>query len=56
MEVFAIAAVAVLALCSVIATVIIVAKDGRGHTPPIDSHRDWSALDLPSSNYTMRPF
>jgi hypothetical protein len=31
-------------------------RDGRGHTPPVESHEAWSALDLPSSNYTLRIF
>ena len=37
-------------------TVGAILRDGRGHTPPEHSIRDWSALDLPSSNYTMRIF
>lgn len=49
-------AIVVLVLIAVAATFTAVARDGRGHTPPEYSIRDWSALDLPSSNYTMRIF
>jgi hypothetical protein len=55
MEIFGIALV-VLVLISIAATFTAVVRDGRGHTPPEYSIRDWSALDLPSSNYTMRIF
>ena len=53
MEIFGIALV-VLILISVAATFTAVARDGRGHTPPEYSIRDWSALDLPSRNHTTR--
>jgi hypothetical protein len=55
MEIFGIALV-VLILISVLASLTAVARDGRGHTPPEYSIRDWSALDLPSRNYTTRNF
>lgn len=38
------------------ATVSALLRDGRGHTPPVESHEAWSALDLPSINYTLRVF
>jgi len=38
------------------ATVSALLQDGRGHTPPVESHEAWSALDLPSTNYTLRVF
>jgi hypothetical protein len=38
------------------ATVSALLRDGRGHTPPVESHEAWSALDLPSVNYTLRVF
>jgi hypothetical protein len=53
MEIFGIALV-VLILISIAATFTAVARDGRGHTPPEYSIRDWSALDLPSRNHTTR--
>ena len=43
-------------LIVVAATVSALLRDGRGHTPPIESHEAWSALDLPSINYTLRIF
>ncbi|GAA1277917.1 hypothetical protein [Arthrobacter pascens] len=55
MEIFGIALV-VLILVSVVASLTAVVRDGRGHTPPEYSIRDWSALDLPSRNYTVRNF
>ena len=55
MEIFGIALL-VLVLIAAAATVGAILRDGRGHTPPEHSVRDWSALDLPSSNYTMRIF
>lgn len=55
MEIFGIALI-VLTLISVAATFTAVARDGRGHTPPEYSIRDWSALDLPSRNHTTRTF
>ena len=38
------------------ATISALLRDGRGHTPPAESHEAWSALDLPSINYTLRVF
>ncbi|WP_200896339.1 hypothetical protein [Pseudarthrobacter chlorophenolicus] len=55
MEIFAAILVIVLLLVAA-ATVAALLSDGRGHTPPVASHRDWSALDLPSTNYTLRIF
>jgi threonine/homoserine/homoserine lactone efflux protein len=46
----------VLLLIILAATVSALLHDGRGHTPPVESHESWSALDLPSSNYTLRIF
>jgi hypothetical protein len=41
---------------AVAATISGLRKDGRGHTPPVRSENDWTALDLPSVNYTLRMF
>ncbi len=49
-------ALIVLLLLVVSATVSALLRDGRGHTPPVESHEAWSALDLPSINYTLRVF
>lgn len=38
------------------ATVAALLRDGRGHTPPVTSDHEWSALDLPSSSHTLRIF
>jgi hypothetical protein len=46
----------VLLLLVFAATVSALLQDGRGHTPPVESHEAWSALDLPSTNYTLRVF
>jgi hypothetical protein len=55
MEIFGIALV-VLLLVVLAATVSALLSDGRGHTPPVTSDQPWSALDLPSVNYTLRIF
>lgn len=55
MEIFGIAIV-VLLLIVVAATLSALLSDGRGHTPPVTSDESWSALDLPSINYTLRIF
>ncbi|MDQ0677843.1 hypothetical protein QFZ30_001225 [Arthrobacter pascens] len=55
MEIFGII-IAILFLVIVAATVAALLRDGRGHTPPVHSDQAWSALDLPSSSYTMRIF
>ncbi len=55
MEIFGIALVVML-LVVLAATVSALLRDGRGHTPPITSDQAWSALDLPSVNYTLRIF
>lgn len=55
MEIFGIALV-VLLLVVLAATFSALLRDGRGHTPPITSDQPWSALDLPSVNYTLRIF
>jgi hypothetical protein len=46
----------ILSLLVIAATVSALLRDGRGHTPPVESHEAWSALDLPSINYTLRVF
>ena len=46
----------IILLLLVFATVSALLRDGRGHTPPVESHEAWSALDLPSTNYTLRIF
>jgi hypothetical protein len=48
--------IAILFLVIVAATISALLRDGRGHTPPVTSDQAWSALDLPSSSYTMRIF
>jgi hypothetical protein len=55
MEIFGIALV-ILLLIVLAATVSALLRDGRGHTPPVTSDQSWSALDLPSTNYTLRIF
>jgi hypothetical protein len=55
MEIFATVIVIVLLLVAA-ATIAALLRDGRGHTPPVDSHQEWSALDLPSTSYTLRIF
>ena len=55
MEILATIAV-ILILVIAAATVAALLRDGRGHTPPVTSHEAWSALDLPSSNYSLRIF
>ncbi|MBT2595837.1 hypothetical protein [Arthrobacter sp. ISL-72] len=49
-------ALIVLLLVIVWATIAALLKDGRGHTPPERSEKDWSALDLPSMSYTLRNY
>lgn len=49
-------AVIILIVSAVAATISGLRKDGRGHTPPVRSENDWTALDLPSVNYTLRMF
>lgn len=46
----------VLLLLAVAATVSALLRDGLGHNPPVASHQAWSALDLPSTSYTLRIF
>jgi hypothetical protein len=46
----------VLLLIVLSATLSAIFGDGRGHTPAERSDRDWKALDLPSTNYTLRNF
>ncbi|MET1087538.1 MAG: hypothetical protein ABWY04_10515 [Arthrobacter sp.] len=46
----------VLLLVILAATASALLRDGRGHTPPVESHEAWSALDLPSTSYTLRIF
>ena len=53
METFGVALI-ILLLVILSATIAALLKDGRGHTPPERSEKDWSALDLPSVNYTLR--
>lgn len=51
MEIIGVALV-ILLLIVLAATVADLLTDGRGHTPPERSEKDWSALELPSTNYT----
>jgi hypothetical protein len=46
----------ILIVGAVAATISGLRKDGWGHTPPVRSENDWTALDLPSVNYTLRMF
>ena len=55
MEIFGII-IAVLLLIVLAATVSALLRDGLGHNPPVSSHQAWSALDLPSTSYTLRLF
>ncbi|HJV97663.1 MAG TPA: hypothetical protein VJ617_00985 [Arthrobacter sp.] len=55
MEIFGII-IAVLLLLVLAATIAAVLRDGFGHTPPVTSDQSWSALDLPSTSYTLRIF
>ncbi len=55
METFGIIIV-VLLLLVIAATIAALLRDGRGHTPPVTSDQAWSALDLPSTSYTLRIF
>ncbi|WP_426996255.1 hypothetical protein [Pseudarthrobacter sp. N5] len=55
MEIIGIAIV-ILVLITATATISTLLKDGRGHTPPVSSDADWTALDLPSVSYTLRNF
>jgi hypothetical protein len=55
MELFGIALI-ILILAGLAATASVLRNDGRGHTPPVRSQDAWSALDLPSTNYTLRIF
>ena len=55
MEIFGIVML-LLILIVLAATVSALLRDGRGHTPPVTSDQAWSALDPPSTNYTLRIF
>ena len=51
-----ITALLIVILLVIAATLSALLRDGSGHTPPVESHEAWSALDLPSINYTLRVF
>ena len=51
-----ITALLIVILLVIAATLSALLRDGRGQTPPVESHEAWSALDLPSINYTLRVF
>ena len=55
MELIGIALI-VLIVVGVAATAGALRKDGLGHNPPVRSEDYWTALDLPSTNYTFRIF
>ncbi|MGM9474301.1 hypothetical protein ACS5PJ_20135 [Pseudarthrobacter sp. YS3] len=55
MEIFGIILL-VLLLLVLAGTVAALLRDGLGHNPPVTSDQAWSALDLPSTNYTLRIF
>lgn len=46
----------ILIIVGLSATVSVLRSDGRGHNPPVRSEDAWTALDLPSINYTLRIF
>jgi hypothetical protein len=46
----------ILIIVGLSATVAVLRNDGRGHNPPVRSEDAWTALDLPSTNYTLRIF
>ena len=55
MELLGIALI-ILVIAGLAAIVSVLRNDGRGHIPPVRSEDPWSALDLPSTNYTLRIF
>ena len=55
MELIGIALI-ILVIAGLAATIAGLRNDGRGHTPPVRSEDAWSALDLPSTSYTLRIF
>ena len=55
MELIGIALI-VLIVVGLAATIAALRKDGLGHNPPVRSEDSWTALDLPSVNYTLRIF
>lgn len=55
MELIGIALI-ILIVAGLAATVTALRKDGLGHNPPVRSEDYWTALDLPSTNYTFRIF
>lgn len=55
MELLGIALI-VLIVVGLAATIAALRKDGLGHNPQVRSDDYWSALDLPSTNYTFRIF
>lgn len=55
MELIGIALI-ILLVVGLAATAAALRKDGLGHNPPVRSEDYWSALDLPSTNYTFRIF
>lgn len=42
-------------LVAVPSTLITVLRDGRGHTPKVQSTEPWKAGDLPSEPYSVAP-
>ncbi|MGY2745800.1 hypothetical protein [Arthrobacter sp. UYCu723] len=55
MELIGIALI-ILIIVGLAATASVLRNDGRSHTPPVRSEDAWSALDLPSTSYTLRIF
>ncbi|WP_144674160.1 hypothetical protein [Arthrobacter sp. U41] len=47
---------AAVALYAIVGTVVLVARDGRGHLPVEKSERPWTAGNLPSLPYSLIRF
>lgn len=50
------ATIIVIVLFFAAATAAALLRDSRGHRPPAAPYEGWSALDPPSSSYTLRIF
>ena len=48
--------VAAVSLVAIVGTVVLVIRDGRGHTPAEKSDRPWTAGNLPSLPYSLIRF
>jgi flagellar motor switch protein FliM len=50
------ATIVIVLLPVIVAAAVSALLGGPGHTPPVESHEAWSALDLSSPSYTLRIF